>query len=308
MPFVTDDLKRAREAFVQFQRNAASPHHARYSFPFFAGTYFGYRKVDVLRVVAIARAAEAAAITPTIAGGNNNDVKGKSNNPSYLDVGCGYGDFLKRIREYLPNAEGLEKDSGIFYNLSIEKQDYIKIADAHWIDKRYDVIFVGWMEPGQDFRDPVAKNTDVIVTTLDQGISLAAEFDGHGFDLVASWQTPTWEDVNIEIMNRYYTKIDEEKRIQLARMRGAHNLWYVYARHGSAADVKKALQTHVATEGREAFISSSRSMAAAATPKTQPRTEERYDFEDVLDECGFGYLEKLENPAVQYPLWHVCFY
>ena len=80
------------------------------------------------------------------------------------------------------------------------------------------------MEPGQDFRDPVSKNTDVIVTTLDQGLSLAAEFDGHGFERIASWITPSWEDVNTEIMNRYYTNMPEQKRAELSRLRGAHNL------------------------------------------------------------------------------------
>ena len=266
MPFVTSDLRKAMESFAQFQNNAVSPHHVRYSFPFFAGTYFSYRKVDVLRVVAIAKAV--------------------NEKPSYLDVGCGYGDFLKRVREYLPDAEGLEKDAGIFYGLGMEKPEYISIADAHWIDRKYDVIFVGWMEPGQDFRDPIAKSTDIIVTTLDQGISLAAEFDGHGFERVAWWRTPSWEDVNVEIMNRHYTKMPEEKRVQLARMRGAHNFWYVYAKPNMAAKVKDALEKQVAVEHL---------------------LKERYDFESVLDECGFGYMQKLENPAVQDPLWQVRF-
>lgn len=266
MPFITSDLRKAMESFAQFQNNAVSPHHVRYSFPFFSGTYFSYRKADVLRVVAIAKAV--------------------NEKPSYLDVGCGYGDFLKRVREYLPDAEGLEKDAGIFYGLGMEKPEYISIADAHWINRKYDVIFVGWMEPGQDFRDPVAKSTDVIVTTLDQGISLAAEFDGHGFERVAWWRTPSWEDVNVEIMNRHYTKIPEEKRVQLARMRGAHNFWYVYAKPNMAAKVKSVLEKQVAVEHL---------------------LKERYDFESVLDECGFGYMQKLENPAVQNPLWQLRF-
>ncbi|HVX02936.1 MAG TPA: hypothetical protein VHA09_07250, partial [Nitrososphaera sp.] len=238
-------------------------------FPFFAGTYFAYRRVDVLRVAAIA--------------------KSVSDKPSYLDVGCGYGDFLKRVREYLPEAEGLEKDAGIFYGLGMAKPEYITISDAHWIGgrKKYDVIFVGWMEPGQDFRDPVARSTDVIVTTLDQGISLAAEFDGHGFERVAWWRTPSWEDVNIEIMNRHYTKMPEEKRVQLARMRGAHNLWYVYAKQSVAARVKGALEKQTAAE------------------HLLKEEEEKYDFESVLDECGFGYMQQLENPAMQDPLWQV---
>jgi hypothetical protein len=264
MPFNLEDLRRARQALEQFRSTATSPHHERYSFPFFTGSYFAYRKVDVLRVAAIARAISIS--------------------PSYLDVGCGYGDFLRHVREFLPDAEGLEKDGGIFYGLSVAKPEYIRIADAHWIDRRYDLIFVGWMEPGQDFRDPVARNTDVIITTLDQGISLAAEFDGHGFHKIAWWRTPSWEDVNTEIMNRYYTKMPDARRAELAEMRGAHNLWYVYSRPQKAGVVREALKQQLVTEPAG-----------------------RYDFESVLDECGYGYLQKLENPAAPEPLWKVQF-
>jgi hypothetical protein len=264
MPFNLEDLRRAHQSLVQFRSAAVSLHHERYSFPFFAGSYFAYRKVDVLRVAAIAHAI--------------------SSSPSCLDVGCGYGDFLKHVREFLPDAEGIEKDGGIFYGLRVEKPEYIRIADAHWIDRKYDLIFVGWMEPGQDFRDTVARSTDVIVTTLDQGISLAAEFDGHGFQKIAWWRTPSWEDVNIEIMNRHYTKMPDGKRAELARMRGAHNLWYVYARPAKAGAVREALEKQA---------------------KKEPTGS--YDFESVLDECGYGYLQKLENPAAPEPLWQVQF-
>jgi hypothetical protein len=261
-PFNLEDLQKARLSLAQFRLAAASPHHERYSFPFFAGSYFAYRKVDVLRVAAIA--------------------KSISGRPSYLDVGCGYGDFLKRVREFLPGAEGIEKDGRIFYGLGVEKPGYIRIADAHWMDRKYDVIFVGWMEPGQDFREPVARNTDVIVTTLDQGISLAAEFDGHDFQRIASWRTPTWEDVNVEVMNRHYTRMPDDRRAELARMRGAHNLWYVYSRPHRAGIVREALKSQIEKE-----------------------PVDRYDFESVLDECGYGYLQKLENPAAPEPLWQV---
>jgi hypothetical protein len=263
MPNSLDDLKKAWAALAQYRQRAASPHHERYSFPFLCGSYFAYRKIDVRRIEAIARSV--------------------SSDPSYLDVGCGYGDFLKHVREFLPRAEGLEIDGSMFYGLGIAKPDFIRIADARWIDKGHDVIFVGWMEPGQDFRDIVSKRTDVIVTTLDQGISLAAEFDGHGFERIASWRTPSWEDVNTEIMNRYYTSMPEEKRAKLASLRGAHNLWYVYAKPARRKSAVNALQKQVEIE--------------------QP--SDRYDFEDLLDECGYRYMEKLEGHAD--PLWQVRF-
>ncbi|HVX01621.1 MAG TPA: hypothetical protein VHA09_00545, partial [Nitrososphaera sp.] len=78
MPFKLDELQSAHKAYRQFLEKKPPAGHARYIFPFFAGTYFAYRRVDVLRVAAIA--------------------KSVSDKPSYLDVGCGYGDFLKRVR------------------------------------------------------------------------------------------------------------------------------------------------------------------------------------------------------------------
>ena len=257
--FDIEGLFKARLSLQQFRRYSASSYHERYSYPFLRGTYFAYRKIDVMRVVSIATAV--------------------SNDPKYLDVGCGYGDFLDKIREFIPNAIGIEKDPRIFYNFQIPKPDYIKIADARWdIDRQYDVIFVGWMDPGVDFRDAIAARTDVIVTTLDQGISLAAEFDAHGFERIASWRTPSWEDVNIEIMNSYYTKMSNETRQALSRLRGAHNLWYVYSRKPSISETIKSTLIQRLEQEKKTSI-------------------ERYDFEDILDECGFRYLERLDNPA-----------
>ena len=264
MPFNLEDLRKARYELTQFGANTWLPNHERYIFPFFKGSYFAYRKIDVLRTVAVAKAI--------------------SSNPKYLDVGCGYGDFLKQVRKFIPSAEGIEKDAGIFYGLGIIKPDYISITDAHWIDKKYDLIFVGWMEPGQDFRSPIARSTDVIITTLDQGISLEAEFDGHGFQRVAWWRTPSWEDVNTEIMNRYYSKMPESNRTELAKMRGAHNLWYVYAKPQEVRSVKATLKRQVEKESP---------------------FDDRYDFESILDECGYGYLQKLENPAMLEPMWQI---
>jgi SAM-dependent methyltransferase len=259
MPFKTADLQKAMISLEQFKTYAISPHHERYSFPFIRGTYFTYRKIDVLRLFSISKAVA------------------KNGKPRYIDVGCGNGDFLTKMREFIPNAVGIDNDAKVFYYYNMVKPDYIKIADARWgVDHQFDIIFVGWMDPGIDFRDAVAAKTDVIVTTLDQGISLAAEFEGNGFERIAKWRTPSWEDVNIEIMNRYYTKMSNTTYLSLSKLRGAHNLWYVYSSKPSKSEaIKSILIQRLENEKKDMY--------------------ERYDFEDVLDECGFRYLEQLQN-------------
>ena len=270
--FDIQDLIKARISLEQFRTYSVSRHHERYSFPFLLGTYFAYRKIDVLRVVSIAKAI--------------------SNDPKYVDVGCGYGDFLNKIREFLVNAIGIEKDARIFYNFNIPKPDYIRIADARWgIEEEYDLIFIGWMDPGVDFTHAVAAKTNAVVTTLDQGISQAAEFDAHGFKRIAYWRTPSWEDVNTEIMNSYYTKMSAQTRQALFEMRGAHNLWYIYSKKYTTSEVIKSALLQRLEEEKKA-------------------QQERYDFEDVLDECGFMYLQKLQNPCSEAEndlLWDIKF-
>jgi hypothetical protein len=86
-------------------------------------------------------------------------------------------------------------------------------------------------------------------------------------------------------MNSYYTGMQPEKRAELALLRGAHNLWYVYAKPASKLSVIDALKIQAETE----------------------RPNDRYDFEGVLDECGYRYMEKLANPSVPDPLWQVQF-
>src|SRR5919112_5167828 len=112
MPFKIEELQKAHIAYEQFKAHNPQSHHERYIFPFFAGSYFAYRKIDVLRVTQIAKAI--------------------SDEPKYVDVGCGYGDFLKKVREFLPDAIGIEQDARIFYNFNIPKPDCIRIADARW--------------------------------------------------------------------------------------------------------------------------------------------------------------------------------
>ena len=262
MAFSIADIKNANRELVKFRLNHNADHE-RFIFPFLCGSYFAYRKIDVDRVVSIA--------------------KSISENPTYLDAGCGYGDFLEKIREYIPEAEGIEKSAEIFYSVGRVKPNYIKIADAYnGIDKNYDVIFVGWMEPGVDYRDKISEATKCVITTLDQGLSLAAEFDGHGFEKIASWVTPSWIDVNTELMNKYYTNnLKDEKIRELKNLRGAHNLWYVYCKPELKNILKETLE------------------------ELKMKTiEEKYKHEEILDECGFGFKEALPLNSGLY-LWEI---
>ena len=271
MPFAIQELQSAYKAYRQFLDRSASPHHARYIFPFFTGSYFAYRKADVARVVAIAKAL--------------------SSNPTYLDVGCGYGDFLKHVREFLPNAEGIEKEGGIFYSFQIPKPDFISLTPVEAFTQPVDVVFVGWMEPGQDFRKSVARfASKCVITTFDAGgqcgINGACEYDEFGFNRIAWCRTPSWIDVNAELMNRYYTPgLSSEKKEQLAHLRSAHNFWYVYARPEFALVVQTALESWLEKED----------------------PGDRFAFESVLDECGFGYKQELPALTSGSNLWEVIF-
>lgn len=267
MPFKLGDLRQAYSAYQEFLGKNPPAHHARYIFPFFTGSYFAYRRVDVRRVVSVARAV--------------------NENPSYTDIGCGYGDFLDKVREFLPEATGIEKEQGIFE--FGKKPDYVKIAGAEQCPAA-DVAFVGWMEPGTDFRQHVAKRAKCVITTFDAGgqcgINGGCEYDEFGFEQIAGWRTPSWIDVNAELMNRYYTpSLTAEKKAQLARLRSAHNFWYVYARPEIAGRVRDGLKAQFASE----------------------QASDRYDFESVLDECGFGYMEELSTLTNAKRLWEVMF-
>jgi hypothetical protein len=266
MPFRTDDLQTAYLAYRQFNNHNPPAHHERYIFPFFAGSYFTYRKVDVMRVIAIANS-----ISP---------------DPNYIDIGCGYGDFLSKIRQFIPDAMGLEEDTSIFYVFQKLKPDYIysEAAAAEWFGKRsFDVSFVGWMEPGIDFRKAVSQFSKCIITTFDAGgqcgINGGCEYDEFGFQKIAWWRTPSWIDVNCELMNRFYTsslRTKKSKKEELTKLRTAHNLWYVYTRPEISHKVRVALKCWLKKEEHEGLYA-----------------KHRFDFEAVLDECGFHYMETL---------------
>jgi hypothetical protein len=142
------------------------------------------------------------------------------------------------------------------------------------------------MEPGVDYRDKIAESTQCIITTLDQGgqcgINGGCEFDGHGFEKIASWVTPSWIDVNTELMNKYYTNNIKSKEIwELKNLRGAHNLWYVYCK----PQLKNILK-------------------ATLEKLRNKNIKEKYNHEEILDECGFGFNESIPLNSDLY-LWDI---
>jgi SAM-dependent methyltransferase len=277
MPFKEEELKKAYLIYQQFKDHDPLSYHERYIFPFFAGSYFAYRKIDVLRIVEIARSI--------------------SNKPNYVDVGCGYGDFLNKIREFIPNAIGIEKEISIFYIFQKPRPEYIYSTAIEWYEtKTFDVAFVGWMDPGVDFREFVARTAKCIITTFDSGgqcgVNGSCEYDEFGFKRMAWWRTPSWIDVNNELMNRFYTPAlttDEKKKQELSKIRTAHNFWYIYTRPEILDKANIALKSWLHKE-------------------EQVFATERFGFESVLDECGFHYMEEL--PAIlskDKRLWEVMF-
>jgi hypothetical protein len=154
---------------------------------------------------------------------------------------------------------------------------------------------VGWMEPGVDFRKYVARLANCIVTTFDEGgqcgINGGCEYEEYGFKRVAWWRTPSWIDVNTELMNKYYTSLlpAEQGKYQLFRLRAAHNLWYIYARECILNEVIAGLMSSVTNE-------------------KEMSSKRQFDFESVLDECGFRYMEGLPSLSNKDErLWEINF-
>lgn len=276
MPFGHMELLNAYREYLNFTRTSRNSAHARYIFPFFEGTYFTYRKIDVLRVVTIAKAIIS--------------------NPKYLDVGCGYGDFLSKVIQYVPEAIGIEKDATIYYLLRKPKPEYVVSTPVECVTQPIDVAFVGWMEPGVDFRSSIARIAKCVITTFDEGgqcgINGGCEYEEFGYFPIARWRTPSWIDVNHEIMNRYYTPQltkNTSLRESLSELRSAHNLWYVYIRDESLKhEIKSRLNNWLRYEYSTSLM-------------------ENYEFEKILDQCGFRYKTRLASSLSNEKLWEVYF-
>lgn len=277
MSFTLNDILKANTQYKQFKLQEHPMHHERFIFPLFSGTYFCYRKIDILRIVAIA--------------------KTLSQNPTFVDIGCGNGDFLRKVRTYLPNAVGIEQNLTIFYILNKQKPAYIiswplELSDLEKYS--FDIAFVGWMQPGTDFRAYVSKLSGCIITTFDSGgqcgINGGCEYEEFGFQKIASWRTPSWIDVNTELMNKFYSYHLKSNLNFLSNLRTANNLWYVYSKPEQSAKIINSLKNHFITEEKNMI------------------SKKRYDFEDLLDASGFHYGEKLLLQSSKRNLWKLEFH
>ncbi len=276
MPFNHKELLQAYNKYKIFI-SSDTLNHSRYIFPFFSGTYFCYRKIDVLRIVSIA--------------------KSISSTPQYLDVGCGNCDFLNKIKNYLPNAMGIELDPTIFFLLKRNKPSYVLSIPIESFNPRelIDVSFIGWMEKGVDFRKYVSKISRCVISTFDMGgqcgINGNCEYEEFGMKKIASWRTPSWIDVNIELMNKYYTKEINDQIIEnLVKLRTSSNLWCLYSQPIFFETIKESLQERFEKEQKDYL-------------------HQKYGFESILDDLGFGYLNQLDSIiSADKRLWDITFY
>jgi hypothetical protein len=79
-------------------------------------------------------------------------------------------------------------------------------------------------------------------------------------------------------------------RKQLVELRSAHTIWYVYAKEDLISILEEALNLWLKKESQLSL------------------EVENYDFEHVMDECGFHYNEELPLLSrTKNALWKVSF-
>lgn len=82
----------------------------------------------------------------------------------------------------------------------------IEPLDADRLTDSYDAALVSWMEAGKDYRDQVAELAPVLVNVYDVeggcGVLGQTDFTQQGFQVAASWRTPSFEDVDHALTHR----------------------------------------------------------------------------------------------------------
>lgn len=136
------------------------------------------RAVDVARIAAACRAAGAVV----------------------ADVGAGTG-----LLAHLLEKEGVAVAA---YDPTPPSRTFhpIEALDADKLTDSYDAAIVSWMEAGKDYRDQVADLAPVVVNVYDVdggcGVMGQTDFTQHGFQVAATWRTPSFEDVDHALTHR----------------------------------------------------------------------------------------------------------
>ncbi|MFA5861348.1 MAG: hypothetical protein WDA16_06590 [Candidatus Thermoplasmatota archaeon] len=131
------------------------------------------RASDVARIAAACRAA----------GGEGGLV---------ADVGAGTGLLAKLVEEHGVKVAAYDPAPPAVTFHPVERLDADALSDS------YDAAIVSWMEAGKDYRSPIAELAPVIVNAYDVeggcGVMGETDFAHHGFQLVETWRTPSFED------------------------------------------------------------------------------------------------------------------
>lgn len=116
------------------------------------------------------------------------------------DVGAGSG-----LLAHLLESQGVKVAA---YDPTPPKRTFhpIETLDADKLTDSYDVAIVSWMEAGKDYRDQVAQLAPVLVNAFDVeggcGVLGQTDFAQHGFQVAATWTTPSFEDVEHALDHR----------------------------------------------------------------------------------------------------------
>jgi hypothetical protein len=90
-------------------------------------------------------------------------------------------------------------------------------------------------------------------------------------------------------MNNYYTRLANEIQKELFELRSAHTMWYVYAKKDLSSIIRETVRSQIKKESELSL------------------DVDNYDFEGVMDECGFHYNEELPILTLKRALWKVYF-
>jgi SAM-dependent methyltransferase len=108
------------------------------------------------------------------------------------DVGAGTGLLARLLEQAGAKVAAYDPSPAATQYHPVERLDADQLTDS------YDAAIVSWMEAGKDYRAPVADIAPVIVNCFDVeggcGVMGETDFAQHGFQLVETWRTPSFED------------------------------------------------------------------------------------------------------------------